>query len=78
MSERIVGSIKWYHEVKHFGFILRDDNNGEIFFHINDCERFNPIENLPVTFEIGQDRMNRTKAIKILPKKEFAYDGSRN
>lgn len=65
MSQRISGRIKWYHKEKHFGFILSDDDNREVFFHINDCQGFVPAENIPVDFEMGLDRMKREKAMSI-------------
>lgn len=59
------GIVKWYHSDKHFGFLMADENNGEIFFHINDCIGFSPTENMPVEFESGFDRKGRPKAVKI-------------
>ena len=63
MSER--GSIKFFSEQKKYGFITRDKENAEVFFHINDCEEFEPRKDLTVEFEIGKDRQDRTKAIRI-------------
>ena len=65
MSIRKSGIIKWYHKEKHFGFILSDEDNREVFFHINDCHKFTPTENMPIEFEMGLDRTKREKAMNI-------------
>lgn len=65
MSQRISGVVKWYHSVKHFGFLLSDKDNREVFFHINDIKGFEPEENIPVDFELGSDKKGRPKAINI-------------
>ena len=65
MNKRMRGTIKWYHKEKHFGFILSDEDNREIFFHIDDVQGFAPAENMLVEFEMGLDRMKREKAMNI-------------
>ena len=65
MNKRMRGRIKWYHGKKHFGFIIGDEDNREVFFHIDDCRGFSPEETMPVEFEIGLDRIKREKAMNI-------------
>jgi cold shock CspA family protein len=65
MSMRIRGIIKWYNTKKHFGFIVSDCDNREVFFHINDCKDFDPKEDLPVEFLLGLDSRGRQKALNI-------------
>ena len=65
MNKRKNGTIKWFNWQKKFGFIVSDQENMEIFFHINDCVGFQPEEELTVEFEMGLDRTNRPKAMNI-------------
>lgn len=65
MSARIAGLVKWYHKDRHFGFIVSNGDNREVFFHINDCKEFEPIEELPVEFTLGSDSKGRQKALNI-------------
>ena len=64
MSERKVGSIKWYSNQKHFGFIISHDENREFFFHIDECD-FEPLEGMEIAFTLGQDGKGRTKATQV-------------
>ena len=65
MTKNMRGTIKWYHRAKHIGFLVTDDDNREVFIHINDCLGFNPEVGMSVEFEIGLDRKGRSKAIRI-------------
>ncbi len=65
MSKSMRGTIKWYHTVKHIGFLVGNDDNREMFVHINDCVGFTPEPGMSVEFEVGLDRQGRSKAIRI-------------
>ena len=56
---------RWFHD-RHFGFILPADGDSELFFHASGVQG----ERLPrigqqVTFELGEDRLGRTKAVRV-------------
>ena len=59
------GIIKWFHTVKHIGFLVTDEGNREIFMHLNDCQGFIPEAGIPVNFQMGVDGKGRAKAVKI-------------
>ena len=64
MDKCISGVIKWY-GAKSFGFLVSDEDNREVFFHLNDCDGFVPREGTRVEFAMGLDRNGRPKATKI-------------
>ena len=37
-SQRYSGTLKFYNEPKKFGFIVKEDDNSDIFFHLSDME----------------------------------------
>jgi cold shock CspA family protein len=37
-GQRYSGTLKFYNEPKKFGFIVKDDDNSDIFFHLSDME----------------------------------------
>ena len=61
----MLGTVKWFHTIKHIGFLITDQDNREIFMHINDCQRFVPEAGMPVEFEMGFDGKGRAKAVRI-------------
>jgi len=66
MSKRASGYVKWYHLSKHFGFLIKSDENREVFFHIDDFdEGLTPQINQPVEFDLGFDRQGRAKALNV-------------
>ena len=64
MSERVRGEITRYIDNRGFGFIRTDGDLKEHFFHHSDCAP-RPEIGMRVCFEIGFDKTDRTKCIKI-------------
>ncbi|MQY59070.1 MAG: cold-shock protein [Clostridia bacterium] len=69
MSEEKVyrGTVKSYNEKRGYGFIAREDNQGDLFFHVSDLldRDYNPQRNHQVEFEVAKDRKDRQKAIQV-------------
>lgn len=55
---RITGTVKWFNSKKGFGFITRDDGQGDVFVHFSAIQSrgFKTLEEgQKVEFEIAQD-----------------------
>jgi len=55
---RITGTVKWFNSKKGFGFITRDDGQGDVFVHFSAIQSrgFKTLEEgQKVEFEITQD-----------------------
>jgi len=51
------GTVKWFNDQKGFGFITREGENKDLFFHSNDLEgvQYDDLkEGETVTFEVAQ------------------------
>ena len=60
------GTVKFYNEKRRFGFINREDNKKDVFFHHSDVEGEENLEqNDEVEFEVGEGREDKDKAVKI-------------
>ncbi len=71
MAEMLSGTVKMYDPHRAFGFIRRDDDGDDIFFHCSgllvDCSE--PVKGDKVTFQIGANpRDNRPCAtwVKVI------------
>jgi CspA family cold shock protein len=38
MSDRVTGTVKWFNNAKGFGFITREDLDGDIFVHFRSIQ----------------------------------------
>lgn len=61
--ERFSGRIKTMSERGNYGYIMAA-NGKEIFLHETDAS-FTPIVGMYVTFQIGEDRRGRKKAVNV-------------
>ena len=61
------GIVKSYNEKKGYGFIAREDKQGDLFFHVSDLldRDYNPQRNHQVEFELAEGRKDRQKAIQV-------------
>ncbi len=64
------GTVKWFSKEKGYGFITREDNQGDVFVHFSSIQQrgFKTLqEGQKVEFEIEQDSKGpRAKNVKVL------------
>lgn len=66
MSERSTGKVKFFNENRGFGFIERDDGQGDIFVHISEVPNKEPLEeNQRVSFEVGNGKQGKLEARRV-------------
>lgn len=71
--DRVRGIVKWYDEVKNYGFITPDMGGKDIFFHRTDLETLEQTveKGARVEYEIGQGPKGpQAKAIRAIPLEE--------
>lgn len=60
------GVVRFYNQKKGYGFIDREDNKGDIFFHVTDVLESRYLEqNDQVEFEVKEGRKGKDKAVKV-------------
>jgi CspA family cold shock protein len=73
MSERLRGIVKFFNPEKGFGFVTRDDGQGDVFVHISDVKS-SGVEEIDegdrVEFDLGEGKKGKGKKaieLKLLP-----------
>ncbi len=64
------GTVKWFSDVKGFGFIIPDDGSQELFVHFRaiQMEGFRTLaQGQRVNYEIAKDVKGRDQAAKVAP-----------
>ena len=60
------GKVKFFNIKKGYGFIDKEDKQGDIFFHVTDVLENRYLEqDDKVEFEIGEGKDGKKKAVKI-------------
>ena len=58
MSEKETGFVKWFNDSKGYGFICRDNKQGDVFVHfrsiVSDSSRKTLVENQKVKFIVTE------------------------
>ncbi|MDB5512084.1 MAG: cold-shock protein [Enterovirga sp.] len=65
----IMGTVKFYNDIKGFGFIQPDDGSKDVFVHATALERAGIrglAEGMKVSFETEQDRRSGKTAVSTL------------
>ena len=65
----ITGTVKFYNEIKGFGFIQPDDDSKDVFVHATALERAglrNLVEGQKVSFDTAEDRRSGKVAVNNL------------
>jgi CspA family cold shock protein len=66
----LTGTVKWFSKDKGYGFITRDDNQGDVFVHFSAIQQrgFKTLEQgQRVEFEVEQDAKGlRAKNVRII------------
>jgi len=67
---KFTGTVKWFSKEKGYGFITRDDNQGDVFVHFSAIQQkgFKTLrEGQKVEFEVEQDAKGpRAKNVRVI------------
>lgn len=59
-ATNVKGSVKWFHRVKGFGFITRDDTKEDVFVH------YTSLKPVSIQFTRSKNRLNLMDKEKVL------------
>lgn len=63
-----VGTVKWFNEMKGYGFIQPDEGGNDAFVHITAVERSGMRtlrENQRIAYDLEEDRRGKTSAVNL-------------
>ena len=66
MSVRLIGTVKWFDTTKGFGFLLVDDDKGDVLLHANVLRNFgrgSVVEGSKIEFEVQDTEKGRQVSI---------------
>ncbi len=71
MTERIVGTVKWFNAAKGYGFIGREDGEDDVFVHFSAIQsegyrRLNKGEKVEFTIEEGPKGLQAANVIALM------------
>lgn len=70
MSDKVVGTVKWFNETKGFGFIAQDAGGSDVFVHYSAIQSngFKTLaEGQKVSFALGQGAKGpQAEAVEVL------------
>lgn len=64
----ITGTVKFFNDLKGFGFIAPDDGGADAFVHITAVERAGMrtlSQNQKVSYDLEEDQRGKTKAVNL-------------
>ena len=80
MSVKLKGTVKWFDTTKGFGFLLVDDDKGDVLLHANVLRNFgrgSVVEGSTVEFEVQDtDKGRQVSIIHSLDVVSESYEGS--
>ena len=70
MSDRIIGTVKWFNSQKGFGFIQPDDGGKDVFVHITAVQAAGMAtldRDQRISYEIETGRNGKASAVNLQP-----------
>lgn len=64
------GTVKWFNPTRGFGFIEREDGNGDVFVHISTVERSGMstlLEGQKISFDVVSGQNGKSAAENLVP-----------
>ncbi len=59
MEKKYTGKIKFFNQTKGFGFIINNEDQSEIFYHISKVNGLEPAQGNDVKYSIGEGKAGK-------------------